>query len=107
MGMYACLHTPGCSEELENCGSWLAVPYFILFTIVGTFCMVNIFTAVILLNFQSAAMDEGLADMGFVSAAMFKMQRVDELVKDLQDRFKIYKSKKPELYHLAHVPGGN
>jgi len=89
-----------CSEALDNCGSWLAVPYFVLFTVVGNFMMLNIFTAVILLNFQSAALDEGLADIGFVSGAMFKMQRVEELVKDFQDRFIKYKLMSPEKYPI-------
>merc|ERR1711988_1187895 len=87
-----------CSEEMDNCGSVLAVPYFVLFTLVGNFMMLNIFTAVILLNFQSAALDEGLADIGFVSGAMFKMQRVDELVMDLQDRFRTFKRIQPARY---------
>lgn len=87
-----------CSEDLDNCGDYLAVPYFVLFTVVGNFMMLNIFTAVILLNFQSAALDEGLADIGFVSGAMFKMQRVDELVKDFQDRFIAFKKMQPENY---------
>jgi len=84
-----------CSETLDNCGSWLAVPYFVIFTVVGNFMMLNIFTAVILLNFQSAALDEGLADIGFVSGALFKMQRVDELIKDFQDRFTTFKRVQP------------
>ena len=49
-----------CSAAEDNCGSFLAVPFFVLFTVIGTFMMLNIFTAVILLNFQSAALDEGL-----------------------------------------------
>ena len=99
--MAACMvdETSGlCTEAEDNCGSFLAVPYFVLFTVIGTFMMLNIFTAVILLNFQSAALDEGLADIGFVSGAMFKMQRVDELVMDLQERFTIYRRLQPDRY---------
>jgi len=89
---------PQCSEALDNCGSVLAVPFFVLFSIIGTFMMLNIFTAVILLNFQSAALDEGLADIGFVSGAMFKMQRVDELIMDLQERWILFKRLQPRRY---------
>lgn len=97
--MVACqVKEPVCSEDLDNCGSWLAVPYFVCFTVVGTFVMLNIFTAVILLNFQSAALDEGLADIGYVSGAMFKMQRADDLILDLQARFKRYKKMCPARY---------
>jgi len=99
--MAACLVTEDsgfCSEAAENCGTFLAVPYFVFFIVIGTFMMLNIFTAVILLNFQSAALDEGLADIGFVSGAMFKMQRVDELMMDLQDRFHVFKRIQPARY---------
>ena len=89
---------PHCNEALDNCGSILAIPYFVLFSIIGSFMMLNIFTAVILLNFQSAALDEGLADISFVSGAMFKMQRVDELVMDLQNRWTVFKRIQPHLY---------
>ena len=42
-----------CSSEEGNCGSWIAVPYFISFQILGSFVFLNLVVAVILENFTS------------------------------------------------------
>ena len=42
-----------CSDELGNCGTWFAVPYFISFQILGSFVFLNLVVAVILENFTS------------------------------------------------------
>ena len=43
----------GCVEAEGNCGSWIAIPYFISFQILGSFIMLNLVVAVILENFSS------------------------------------------------------
>lgn len=42
-----------CSNEDGNCGSWLAIPYFISFQVLGTFVFLNLVVAIILENFSS------------------------------------------------------
>jgi len=83
--------TPQCEADSEKCGSWLAGPYFILFLLLGNFLMLNVFTAVILLNFKDAAMDEGLAGEGFMSMAMFKMNQLDAYMSEFQRRYRVYR----------------
>ena len=36
-----------------DCGSWIAIPYFISFQIIGSFVFLNLVVAVILENFSS------------------------------------------------------
>merc|ERR1719230_878549 len=45
----------GCDPDMipTDCGSPIAIPYFISFTVVGTFVMLNLVVAVILENFTS------------------------------------------------------
>jgi len=42
-----------CSDEAGDCGSWIAIPYFISFMFVGTFVFLNLVVAVILENFTA------------------------------------------------------
>ena len=42
-----------CTEAEGNCGSWVAVPYFIAFEVIGAFVFLNLVVAVILENFSS------------------------------------------------------
>ena len=42
-----------CSEAEGNCGSSLAIPYFISFQIIGSFVFLNLVVAIILENFTS------------------------------------------------------
>jgi len=87
---------PDCdsSIEVDNCGSWMAVPFFFSFITLGNFLMINIFTAVILRNFADAAMDEGLAGEGFLSQSMFKMNQLDEYLGEFQRRYRVYRRRK-------------
>lgn len=43
---------PHCSTKEENCGSLLAVPFFITFVLLISIIMLNLFTAVIIENFE-------------------------------------------------------
>jgi hypothetical protein len=43
---------PHCSYEAGTCGSWAAIPYFISFVLLITIVMLNLFTAVIIENFE-------------------------------------------------------
>jgi hypothetical protein len=83
--------TTQCDADTAKCGSWLAAPYFIIFLLLGNFLMLNVFTAVILLNFKDAAMDEGLAGEGFMSMAMFKMNQLDAYMSEFQRRYRVYR----------------
>ena len=42
-----------CSIVEGNCGSWLALPYFISFQVIGSFIFLNLVVAVILENFAA------------------------------------------------------
>ena len=42
-----------CTSENGDCGSWLAIPYFISFQIIGSFVILNLVVAVILEHFAS------------------------------------------------------
>ena len=42
-----------CSDVGGDCGSWLAIPYFVSFMFLGTFIFLNLVVAVILENFSS------------------------------------------------------
>ena len=46
-------HTGECSNEAGNCGSWVAIPYFISFQVIGSFVFLNLVVAIILENFTS------------------------------------------------------
>jgi len=83
-----------CSDEEGTCGSILAIPFFLSFIILGNFLMLNIFTAVILRNFKDAAMDEGLAGEGFLSAAEFKMNQLDAYLAEFQRRYRVLRRRK-------------
>lgn len=43
---------PECSKDLDNCGSFLAIPFFITFVLLISIIMLNLFTAVIIENFE-------------------------------------------------------
>jgi hypothetical protein len=47
---------PECDRTAGDCGSWVAVPYFLTFYLLVSVVMLNLFTAVILENFER--MDE-------------------------------------------------
>lgn len=55
----------------NGCGSWLAVPYFVSFTVLITFVFMNLFIAVILEGFgeSSSESDAGLSDDHFSTFA--------------------------------------
>jgi len=84
---------PGCDADPDNsaCGDVLAAPFFIMYLLFGNFLMLNVFTAIILLNFKDAAMDEGLAGEGFMSMAMFKMNQLDAYMSEFQRRYRVYR----------------
>lgn len=42
-----------CSAAVGDCGTWLAPLYFMAFTIIGSFVLLNLLVAVILENFSS------------------------------------------------------
>jgi len=42
-----------CSAAAGDCGSWVAIPYFITFMLLGTFVFLNLIVAVVLENFTS------------------------------------------------------
>jgi len=42
-----------CSQAAGNCGSWIALPYFLSFQILGPFVFLNVIVAVILEHFSS------------------------------------------------------
>lgn len=42
-----------CSQRDGDCGSWMAIPYFISFLLIGSFVFLNLVVAVILQNFSS------------------------------------------------------
>ena len=44
---------PFCDRDAGDCGSWLAVPYFVSFQVIGSFVLLNLLVAVILENFTS------------------------------------------------------
>ena len=46
-----------CSEAAGDCGSWVAIPYFISFQVLGSFVFLNLVVAVILENFTSVGTD--------------------------------------------------
>ncbi|GIL55074.1 hypothetical protein Vafri_10591, partial [Volvox africanus] len=53
--MYSCMvKPPHCSRTAGDCGSWLALPYFLLFFLLIAIIMLNLFTAVIIENFEKA-----------------------------------------------------
>ena len=43
----------GCSYEVGDCGTTLAIPYFVSFQVIGSFVLLNLVVAVILENFTS------------------------------------------------------
>ncbi len=43
---------PDCDPSLGDCGTWLALPYFLTFFLVAPIIMLNLFTAVIIENFE-------------------------------------------------------
>ena len=45
--------TGKCSEAEGDCGSWVAIPYFISFQVIGSFVFLNLVVAVILENFTT------------------------------------------------------
>jgi len=45
--------TGACTHEAGNCGSWLALPFFIFYQLVGSFVFLNVVVAVILEHFSS------------------------------------------------------
>lgn len=48
------LYPERCSAAEDNCGSWLAVPFFVSFTMLSSFVILNLVIAVILENFNTA-----------------------------------------------------
>eukprot|EP00760_Papus_ankaliazontas_P035196 PhM_4_TR7667/c0_g1_i1/m.28456 len=48
------LSPPDCDPEENNCGHWIAIPFFIFFMVLGSFIMVNLIIAVVLENFIEA-----------------------------------------------------
>ena len=46
-------HTGACSVDEGTCGSWIAIPYFISFQVLGSFVFLNLVVAIILENFTS------------------------------------------------------
>ena len=54
-----------CDEDRGDCGTWLAIPYFISFQLLATFVFLNLVVAVILENFSSL----GALDPNLVSAS--------------------------------------
>ena len=68
----------GCDPTLtphHNCGSWLAIPYFISFIVIGNLTFLNLVVAIILENFSAA---KGLRD----EQARRRARRDVELVTD-------------------------
>eukprot|EP00761_Pharyngomonas_kirbyi_P014924 gb/GECH01014955.1/.p1 GENE.gb/GECH01014955.1/~~gb/GECH01014955.1/.p1 ORF type:complete len:1446 (+),score=208.71 gb/GECH01014955.1/:1-4338(+) len=59
--MYECeVQEPNCSDKLGNCGSpWMSQIYWISFTIIGMYVLLNLFVAVILENFSTVTNQEG------------------------------------------------
>eukprot|EP00759_Apiculatamorpha_spiralis_P046996 PhF_6_TR42976/c0_g1_i1/m.65453 len=58
------LQPPYCSNDFNDCGTEAAIPYFVIFMIVGSFIMINLIIAVVLENFsesQDAMSMHGLA----------------------------------------------
>eukprot|EP00775_Hariotina_reticulata_P006841 gene6841-7059_t len=52
--MMACLIAPpDCDPSKGECGSWVAYPYFLSFTILMSIIMLNLFTAVIIESFEA------------------------------------------------------
>jgi hypothetical protein len=43
---------PKCDPTLGNCGTWVAIPFFISFVLLVSIVMLNLFTAVIIENFE-------------------------------------------------------
>lgn len=43
---------PYCDPDRGECGGWFAVPYFITFGLIISVIMLNLFTAVIIENFE-------------------------------------------------------
>ncbi len=90
--MYDCaVKAPHCSEDAGECGSPAAYVFFILFIVIAVFIVLHIIIAVILLNFKSVALEEGLSGLAFVSAAVHKSRRIHALCSDLQERFQKFK----------------
>ena len=46
-------HTGKCSDAEGNCGSWMAIPYFISFQVLGSFVLLNLIVAIILESFTT------------------------------------------------------
>ena len=65
--------TGRCSDEAGDCGSWAALPFFLSYTVVASFVMINMIVAVVLENFaiSRAAVDYKLSpehSEAFISA---------------------------------------
>jgi len=54
--MHDAMVTPeqGCSEEKGDCGSWLAIPFFVAYTVVANFVVLNMMIAIILDEFAQS-----------------------------------------------------
>ena len=52
--MHDCaVQPPKCDIRAGNCGSWVAYPFFISFVVVASMILLNLFTAVIIENFEN------------------------------------------------------
>ncbi len=45
-------HPSNCDPEAGTCGSWVVYPYFMSFYVIVSTIMLNLFTAVIIENFE-------------------------------------------------------
>jgi len=65
----------GCDPDASptNCGSWVAAPYFVSYLLIGNFCFLNLFVAVVIENFSASK------DLGSVQAAR-REQELEPLV---------------------------
>jgi hypothetical protein len=60
--------------------TWLGVLFFSSFTFIGAFVVLNIFIAVILVNFQDSALGEGLMELQSIMAVTHKQVQVRSMV---------------------------
>ena len=44
----------GCSDAAGDCGSYVAVPFFVAYTVIANFVVLNMMIAIILEEFQKA-----------------------------------------------------
>jgi len=79
---------PGCSAAYEPCGipAVVAIMFFGSFMILCTFIVLNIFIAVILVNFQDSSLGNGLMEMQHIMAINHKRVLVRKMVGNLRNR---------------------